>query len=160
MTLAELRLLALTQTKFREVAVIAPGTFPRVSPESWFRKRTFRSSGVLFPAGQVFRARPGMWKLTGLVPPRQSADARVILLDRTRCWSALHVWQWVVDRTYHFHGYVDGDGGAAQLAFARLALPAPLSSHLQSTLWPGRTASPTPAPVQRALRWAKQALRP
>lgn len=158
-TPAELRLLALTQTKFREVAIIEPGAFPLVSPESWFRKISFRSAGVLFPAGRSFRARPGVWKRAGLVPPRRSAEARVMLVDRARCWSALHLWRWMVDRTYFFHGYVDGDGGAAQLAFARLALPAPLSTHLNSSLWPGRQPSPMPRSVQRALRWAGQSLR-
>ena len=158
-TRAELRLIAVTQTKFREVAVIEPGTFPLVAPESWFRKKTFRSSGVLFPAGPVFRARPGVWKLTGLGPPIHTADASVMLVDRWRCWSALHLWRWMVDRTYFFHGYVDGDGGAAQLAFARLALPAPLSTHFRSSLWPGRQPGPMPGPVKKALRWARQALR-
>ena len=159
MTLPELRLLAIAQTNFREVAVIEAGTFPTQSPDTWFVRKSFNSAGVLFPAAHVFRARVGVWKLAGLVPPRHTAEIRTMLVDRSRCGSALHLWRWVTDRTYFFHGYVEGEGGAAQLAFAKLALPAPLSTHLRASLWPGRQPSPVPGPVQRALRWARQALR-
>jgi hypothetical protein len=126
-TRPELRLHALAQTQLRQVIVLEPGIRLRVAPQKLFGERAFRDAGVLFTAAAAFHARPGVWKLCGLKSPRLTAGTACIILDRARCWSALSLWQWVVEHAYFFTGYVDGDGGAAQLAFAKLGQAAPLS---------------------------------
>jgi hypothetical protein len=127
LTLAELRMHALAQTKWREVIVLDPGVRLLAVPEALFRQGAFQKAGVLFAAEGEFRARVGVWKLCGLPRPRQTAALACFIMDRSRCWKALSLWRWMVDRTYFFHGYVDGDGGAAQLAFAATGQTAPLS---------------------------------
>ncbi|HWN95705.1 MAG TPA: glycosyltransferase family 9 protein [Methylomirabilota bacterium] len=126
-TRAEFRLHALAHSKLREVLVLEPGHFPRVAPEKIFADRNFAQAGAVFGAAHQFNARPGVWKMCGLPIPRESADASAFLIDRVRCWSAITLWRWIVDRAYFFTGYVDGEGGAAQLAFAKLSLPAPVT---------------------------------
>jgi ADP-heptose:LPS heptosyltransferase len=155
---AELRLRALTQSRLREALVLEPGTFPLVAPEKLFAARAFRRSGILFPRRSKFRARRGVWNLCGLSVPRSSADAAAFLIDRKRCSSVLPLWRWIVDRAYFFTGYVDGDGGGAQLAFAKLSLPAPLSTLLKEHFWPSSPNTPAPEVIRRELRAARRLL--
>jgi hypothetical protein len=120
MARAELRSHALTKTNFRAVLVLDPGAFPLTVPDSLFADRPFINSGVLFFHRQINRGRRGIWKLCGLKFPTSTVNATHFLIDRARCWSALSLWRWVSERKYFFHGYVDGDGGEAQFAFAKL----------------------------------------
>ena len=56
------------------------------------------------------------------------------------------LWRWIVDRVYFFTGYVDGEGGAAQLAFAKLSLPSPVTAHfVESFSTDPRPSSPPTA---------------
>jgi hypothetical protein len=119
-THSELRLHALQHSRMREVIVIAPGVLLQMPPRKLFTLRPFRTAGALFPNRGEFRARPGVWKLCRLRAPASAAGNHCIVLDRQRAWAALSLWRWIVDKNYFFSGYVDGDGGAAQLAFARL----------------------------------------
>ncbi len=120
MTCDELRLHALAKTKYREVLVLQPGAFPHISPDALFASRAFKASGALFFHQQANRGRRGVWKLCGLKFPKHTISTTHFLIDRSRCWSALSLWRWVSERAYFFNGYVDGDGGAAQFAFAKL----------------------------------------
>jgi hypothetical protein len=126
-TRAELRLHALIHSKFREALVLDPGIVPRVNPEVIFANRAFVGAGVVFPRKGEFRARPGAWKVCGLPLPRHGAGTSAFLIDRERCWSAIPLWRWIVQRTYFFSDYVDGEGGAAQLAFAKLSRAMPVT---------------------------------
>ena len=131
-TLPELRLHALAQTKLREVMVLDPGVRLHAAPDALFRNSAFQKAGVLFAPKGEFRARIGVWKLCGLTVPRHTAATGCFIMDRSQCWRALSLWRWIVDRTYFFNGYVDGDGGTAQLAFAATGQHAPLSRALRA----------------------------
>ena len=120
---AELRWHALLHTKLREVAVIGPGA-PVAGPmEKIFERPPFQKTGAVFLGRHRNPARPGVWKLCELEMPRHTVGTGVMWIDRQRCWSALQLVRWIVRHYYFFHGYVDGDGGAAQLAFQKLAQP-------------------------------------
>jgi len=157
-TRGELRLRALIQSKFSEALVLEPGTFPLVPPEKLFAGGVFRKSGALFARRSEFRARRGVWKLCGLPVPRCSADVAAFLLDRNRCASVLPLWRWIVERAYFFTGYVDGDGGAAQIAFAKLSRPAPLSARLPEHFWSSSRNTRPPELLRRELRAARRSL--
>lgn len=117
----ELRQHALAHTRLRAVIVLAPGVCLRVAPGELFDARAFRRTGALFGVRGKFTARPGVWKLCRLPPPSQTADPACFVIERARCWSALTLWRWMLQHAYFFKGYVDGDGGAAQLAFTTVA---------------------------------------
>jgi ADP-heptose:LPS heptosyltransferase len=125
LTRAELRLHALTHSRLRHVIVLDPGAVWRVSPGKLFAAREFVTRAAIFYAGEKFGARPGVWKLCGLPVPRRAAEISAFVIDRQRCWPAIVLWRWIVDRSYFFSGYLDGEGGPAQLAFAmvRRAMP-------------------------------------
>jgi ADP-heptose:LPS heptosyltransferase len=153
----ELRLHALAQTKLREVLVLDAGVFPRVTPDALFARPAFRKNNAVFFGAQPNVARVGVWKLCSLNFPRRTMNAAHFVLDRSRWWSALQLWRWIVDRTYFFNGYVDGDGGAAQLAFAKLGSPPPLGRS-SAAFWSVDSAAPAPALVERHRREARRDL--
>jgi hypothetical protein len=156
MTRSELRLHALVTTQWREVLMLEPGAFPLTAPDALFKNRAFKNSGTLFVRTGPNRGRRGAWKLCGLPFPKFTISAAHFLIDRTRCWSALALWRWVIDRAYFFHGYVDGDGGAAQFAFARLRHPLAVSRNTGAFC----SGEPSTAPqiVERQRRAARRAL--
>jgi hypothetical protein len=156
MTRAELRSHALAKTNYREALVIEPGAFPLAAPDSLFDHRAFKNSGVLFFQQQINRGRRGVWKLCGLKFPRSTVNATHFLIDRAHCWSALSLWRWASERKYFFHGYVDGDGGEAQFAFAKLRQPISVSRNSHA-FWTDETGAAPPL-VQRHRAAAARAL--
>lgn len=123
LTHAELRLHALRHTSWREVLVLTPDAFSLQNPDRLFARLARARSGALFFHERRNQARPGVWKLCGLESPAETAGVSALLIDRARCWGALQLWRWVAERMYFFNGYVDGEGGAAQFAFARSGTP-------------------------------------
>ena len=156
--LGELRLLALARTRSRAVLALAPGHIPLMAPDQWFGNPRFQNAGVLLADAGASQARPGVWKLCGLTLPGRTAGAEIVLIDRRRCWSALCLWRWVIERLYFYRGYVTGDGGAAQFAFAKLNRPAPVSAHLPRNFWSRESGTPAPARIERELRAAQKDL--
>jgi hypothetical protein len=138
------------------VLVLDPGAVPLVSPVALFANRAFKASGALFFHQQANRGRCGIWKLCGLKFPKSTLSTTHFLIDRSRCWSALSLWRWISARTYFFNGYVDGDGGAAQLAFAKLRQRISVSPN-NRVFWAGEPGG-LPALVQRHRRVARRAL--
>jgi hypothetical protein len=134
---------ALAKTKYRAVLVLEPGAFPLAAPDSLFDHRPFEKSGVLFFQQQINRGRRGVWKLCGLKFPPSTVNATHFLIDRARCWSPLSLWRWVSERKYFFHGYVDGDGGEAQFAFAKLRQPISVSRNSHA-FWADETGAVPP----------------
>ncbi len=130
MTRADLWLHALGKTGLRHVLVLDAELFPVASPDAFFRSRDFIRSGVVLPRSHRCRARPGVWNLCGLCMPGHTAGDAVMVIDRERCWGPLQLWRWIMDRMYFFSGYVDGTGGAAQLAFNLMSRPPVLSLKL------------------------------
>lgn len=155
---SELRSHALAKTPWREVFLLEAGAFPLVMPESLFARGAYQNSGNLFFHHRENRARPGVWKLCELNLPKSTASAGYALIDRARAWSALSLWHWITSRAYFFHGYMDGDGGAAQFAFAKLKLPISISRDTARAFWSAQSGAP-PSLVQRHLRSARRALR-
>jgi hypothetical protein len=98
---------------------------------------------VLFFRQQINRGRRGIWKLCGLKFPRSTVRATHFVVDRARCWSALSLWRWVSERKYFFHGYVDGDGGEAQFAFAKLRRPISVAPNSHA-FWSDETGAAPP----------------
>ena len=159
MTCSELRTHALAKTSWREVLILEAGTFPLVNPESFFAKRGFRAHAALFFRRQENRARPGVWKLCRLDAPKNTASAAHFLIDRARRWSVLSLWRWITERNYFFHGYIDGDGGGAQLAFAKLNLRCPVARDFSTAFWFADSDKPMPSLIRRHLHAARRALR-
>lgn len=133
-TRGELRLHALRHTSWREVLVLTPNDELIQNPDGLFTRLSRSASGAVFFPKRRNHARPGVWKLCGLASPAVTASLSPLLLDRARCWSALELWSWVTNRMYFFNGYVDGEGGAAQFAFARAGTPLALASHARTAL--------------------------
>lgn len=121
--LAELRHRALAATAFRDVLVLEADAPPAATAGDFFERTSFRKHGVVFPCGQRNGSRPGVWRLCGLPRPTDTAGLSGFVVDRGRHWAALGLWRWISGHMYFFNGYVDGEGGAAQLAFARQGRP-------------------------------------
>jgi hypothetical protein len=126
---------ALQHCRAREILALEPEARLRIAPEKIFVQRNFRRDGVAFMRGGQTRSRPGVWKVCGLVPPQRAVGTTAFVADRVRCWPAFSLWRWIVDRNYFFTGYVDGDGGAAQLALAKLGQPSPVSAFLSRNVF-------------------------
>ena len=151
-TRAELQLRAITDSSFCKALVLEPGTFPLIAPKKIFGTAPFGKAPIVFPRGAIFNARRGVWKLCGLPTPRYSANAQIVLIDRKRCSSVLSLWRWIAERAYFFTGYLDGSGGAPQLALAKLSHPARLSSGLAKHFWTSSSETPPPKLVRDELR--------
>jgi hypothetical protein len=158
-TRAQLRLHALTKTSLHQVLMMDAGTIPVVSPDALFAREDFMTSGVLFARARKCQARPGVWKMCGMEMPRYTASGAVMLFERRRCWPGLQLWRWIIERFYFFSGYVDGEGGAAQLAFEKLNLRAPISLSLEKSFWSAQGNLPPPSMAARELRMAESLLR-
>ena len=123
MTRAELRLHALHHVLWREVLVLTAGARLLKNPEQLFQRLEGAESGIVAFRERKNQARAGAWKICGMEAPSDTVSVSPLILDRARCWSALHLWRWVLNHMYFFNGYLDGEGGAAQFAFARLGEP-------------------------------------
>jgi hypothetical protein len=141
-TREEFRLHAIEKTSLCEVLAMDAGTSLLVSPDTLFLAREFARAGVMLARSHPFRARPGVWKLCRLPLPGFAVNGSMMLLDRNRCWPALQLWQWIANRMYFFAGYVDGDGGAAQLAFRAMGLRPAFSTALAQAFSTGPSIAP------------------
>ena len=122
-TMADMRHRALATTAFGEVLLVESGA-PLVPPAGdVFDRIAFREGGAVFPRWRRNGSRPGVWRLCGVPRPAHTAGLSGLVVDRARHWAALRLWRWISMHMYFFNGYVDGEGGAAQLAFARLGRP-------------------------------------
>ena len=130
MTAMELRLEALVRTNLRDVLMVDAGAIPLRALDRIFQWREFLRFGVLLAKGERWGARPGFWKLCGLVTPRHEASDELLLVDRKRCWAAIQLWQWIGERMYFFSGYLGGPGGAVQLAMHAINVQPPASLRL------------------------------
>ena len=157
-TRAELRLHALRHTPWHEVLVLTPGTFLLQKPEALFVRLSDADSGAVVFRERRNDARAGVWKLCGLEPPVSTAGTSLMLIDCARCWAALQLWRWVLDRMYLFNGYVDGEGGTAQFAFTGLGTPLN-PARRPNSFWSDTSVTPAPALVVQHHRAAARALR-
>ena len=147
-TRAEFWLHALEKTSLREVLAVDAGIRLLIPPDELFPAREFARAGVIMARDRPFGARPGVWKLCRLPLPTHTLNDSIMLLDRNRCWTALQLWRWIAHRMYFFAGYVDGDGGAAQLAFHAMHLRPKFSAAFEHAF----AARPSMAPRVEASR--------
>jgi hypothetical protein len=156
LTRAELRLHALRHVAWREVLVLTPNTFLLNNPDKLFQRLSAADSGAVVFRERPNQARAGVWKLCGLEVPSITASSSPLIIDRARCWGALQLWQWILGHMYFFNGYLDGEGGVAQFAFARMGLPLKLSRPSRS-FWTDTSGTQPPAIVDKHRRAAVRA---
>jgi ADP-heptose:LPS heptosyltransferase len=153
LTRAELRLHALRHVAWREVLVLKPSTFLLRNPDKLFQRLSAADSGAVIFHGRPNQARAGVWKLCGLEVPSITASSSPVLIDRERCWGALQLWRWALNHMYFFNGYLDGEGGVAQFAFARMGSPLKLSRPSRS-FWTDASGTTPPEVVTKHRRAA------
>jgi len=136
---------------------LSPGTFPLVKPDALFERPGFLKTGSTFFYQRPSTTHRGAWKICGLESPKGTACAAHFLIDRTRCWSAISLWRWISERFYFFLGYLDGEGGACQFAFATLESPLTLGRSQDEFWCPGSGAS-APAAIQCQRHAARRVL--
>lgn len=127
----ELKPYALMHCRFREVLLLDADNVPVRDPTDLFDDEGFRATGALFWPDllRLSRSNP-IWKIAGL-PPRDctSFESGQILLDKSRCWRALALANWMNQHSQEFYGVVHGDKDTFLVAWMLLDQPCQVVPH-------------------------------
>ena len=114
---------ALSYSRFREVLFLKDPTFPVVNPDELFNNPRFKSAGALF--WPMTRPQPNpkarmIWRSCGLRQPREPQfEARQMMVDKQRCWSALRLTLWFNENSDFYYPFVSHPGEALHMAFRK-----------------------------------------
>lgn len=115
---------ALLHSPFREVLLLDADNLPVMNPELLFGTPQFKSKGAIFwpdyPYDNRRKARP-IWRSCGLVQPAEPEfESGQILLDKERCWPALHFCVWLNGHGDYVYQHLYGDKETFHVAFRRM----------------------------------------
>ncbi|WP_428305400.1 hypothetical protein [Lacipirellula sp.] len=132
----ELKPYAILHSKFREVLFLDADNVPVRDPTYLLDSPQYKDSGTVFwPDPAHFRTplNSPLWKIFG-ANPQESPDQESgqILLDKSRCWEALHLCNWYNQHSNFYYQHVYGDKETFRFAWQRLDQP---------ISWPDKFAS-------------------
>jgi ADP-heptose:LPS heptosyltransferase len=113
---------ALEHSRSRNIVVF---TEPRSSLlrsdfEACLRTQESRESAACFWPRPRRAARRGLWRMCGMEPPVRAIDSGVAVIDRERCWRALHLWRRLCEHRYLFVDETGSELGALYFALCAL----------------------------------------
>jgi hypothetical protein len=127
----EVKPYAIIHSRFREVIFIDADNVPVVDPTYLLSSAEYESAGALFWP-DVYRFDPdnAVWQVFG-VPYRDepAVESGQMVIDKERCWKALHLALHVNERSDFYYVYARGDAATFYFAWRTLEQPYRLSPH-------------------------------
>ncbi len=122
---------ALLRCHFQEVLLLDADNVPVANPEYLFEEPEFRRTGAVFwpDFGRLGRD-SSAWKLFD-VPYQDEPEFETgqVLVDKEKCWRALHLCLWYNERADLYYRHVHGDKETFHLAFRKLDVPYAMPEH-------------------------------
>lgn len=114
---------AILHSTFREVLLLDADNVPVANPEYLFGSSQFEKTGAIFwPDFQraIEKKAHAVWRSCGLRRPNESEfESGQILVDKTRCWSALRLALWFNENSDFYYQHLHGDKDTFHLAFRK-----------------------------------------
>ncbi len=136
----ELKPYAVMHSRFREVLLLDADNVPVRDPDFLFDRPEFRDTGTVFWP-DIVRLSPDneIWAVSGLsYRDTPSLESGQMVLDKSRCWRALSLSNWINQHSNVFYQYLHGDKDTYLIAWLMLTQPYHLIRHrpklLEATL--------------------------
>jgi hypothetical protein len=127
----ELKAYALLHSRFSEVLLLDADNVPVKDPAYLFDRPEFRDTGALFwpDIVRISRDNP-IWALSGLAWEDMPAfESGQLVVDKAKCWRALHLAHWINQRSGNFYNFLYGDKDTFLIAWRFLRRPFHLVRH-------------------------------
>lgn len=115
---------AILHSPYLETLLLDADNIPVVNPEFLFDTPEFRTKGAIFWPDYANRDRKKaepVWRSCGLRQPKEPEfESGQIVLDKQRCWPALHFCVWLNGNCDFYYQYLHGDKETFHLAFRKL----------------------------------------
>jgi hypothetical protein len=121
----ELKSYAVMHSRFREVLLMDADNIPVRDPSFLFDRPEYRSTGTLFWP-DIVRLSPDnqIWSTSGLsYRDMPSIESGQMVLDKSQCWRALCLANWVNQHSDSFYQFLHGDKDTFLIAWLMLAQP-------------------------------------
>ncbi len=121
----ELKPFSVIHSPFREVLFLDADNVTVRNPEFLFESREYRETGAVFwPDFSRLGADRTIWKVCG-VPFRDEPEFETgqILIDKERCWDALHLTMHMNEYSDFYYRHIHGDKETFHLAWRKLDQP-------------------------------------
>ena len=127
----ELKPYAVMHSRFREVLLLDADNVPIQHPGFLFETPEYVESGALFWPDIVRLSRDNeVWAVGGLdYRDMPSFESGQLVIDKSRCWSALGLTHWINQRSDEFYRFLHGDKDTFLLAWLKLGRPFHLVRH-------------------------------
>ena len=136
----ELKPFALMHSRFQEAILLDADNVPVREPSFLFQRPEFRETGALFwPDIVKLSSDNEIWPISGLrYRDIWSLESGQMVIDKSRCWRALSLTNWINQHSDAFYQYLHGDKDTFLIAWLMLEQPYHLIRHrpklLESTL--------------------------
>lgn len=124
---------AMLHSPFREALYLDADNVPVENPEFLFETPEFREKGAIFwpDYAERDRVKPRVvWRSSGLRQPVEPEfESGQMVLDKKRCWKALHFCVWLNGNSDFYYQYLYGDKETFHLAFRKLKTAYSLVPH-------------------------------
>ena len=120
----EMKAFSLLHTRFAEVLLLDADNVPVLDPTFLFDDPAYREKGAVFwPDFGRLAPERAIWRITG-IPYRDEPEfeSGQILVDKTRCWSALALAMHFNEYSDFYYRHVHGDKETFHLAWRKLGL--------------------------------------
>ena len=119
----ELKCYALLHSRFAEMLLLDADNCPVRDPAFLFDLPEYRRRGAVFwPDFWRFRRADAVWAAAGLAPREAPQfESGQILLDKARCWRALHLAMHLNEHSEWWYRIVHGDKDTFQIAWRKIA---------------------------------------
>ena len=127
----ELKCYALLHSRFAEVLLLDADNCPVRDPAFLFEAAEYRGQGAVFwPDFWRFHGGEPVWAAAGLAPVEaQQFESGQMVLDKGRCWRALHLAMHLNEHSEWWYRLVHGDKDTFQLGWRKAGQPYTLMPH-------------------------------
>jgi len=118
----ELKPYAVMHSRFREVLLLDADNVPVRDPSFLFDRPEYRDTGTLFWP-DIVRLSPGnqIWAISGLsYRDTASVESGQMVLNKSRCWRALYLANWINQHSDVFYRFLHGDKDTFLIAWLML----------------------------------------
>jgi hypothetical protein len=132
----ELKPYALMHSRFAEVMLLDADNMPLMDPGFLFETPEYLAKGAMFwpDVVRIGRDNP-VWAVAGLEPWRGSSlESGQLVIDKRRCWAALHLCQWMNQNAGDFYEMIWGDKDTFLVAWLATDSPFHLVPHAPAQL--------------------------
>ena len=133
----ELKAYAVLHSRFAEVLLLDADNVPVRDPSFLFDRPEYRECGALFWPDIVRLSRTNeVWEVGDIAyRDMPSFESGQMVLDKSRCWRALWLTNWINQHSQAFYRFLHGDKDTFLLAWLRLRQPFHLIPYQPKTLY-------------------------